>query len=115
MNVLLGCSAAFCGFMSLMCVFGQLFAGRLLPTACAMALSGGAAAVLGLGLVGGKAHWARPAMIAGALGVLSVAADAAYYYKHLAIPGNYYGWGLFGPFAAALAVVAISGARARGR
>lgn len=39
---------------------------------------------------------------------IGIYADAAYYYRELDIPGNYYAWALIGPYALALSLVAAS-------
>ena len=95
--------------MAGLCFLGQMFVGHFLPTATAMGVFGVIAAVSGISITTGSDKYRKLAVVSGFGGVLSVAADVANYYLYLAIPGNYYGWFMFGPYAAALAVIGITG------
>lgn len=97
----------FCLAMGALCFFGQLFVGKFLPTATLMGLSGFVAGAAGIGLGGGSQRCRRWALWGGSAGVAAVGLDVANYYIYLAIPGNYYAWFMFGPYAAALAFIAV--------
>lgn len=97
--------------MAGLCFVGQLFVGRFLPTAMAMGVFGVIAAVSGFNLESSSDKFRKAAMIGGFGGALSVAADVANYYLYLAIPGNYYAWLMFGPYAAALAFIGVTALR----
>lgn len=90
------------------CFLGQLFVGKLLPTAMAMGILGLMAGMAGISVSSGSAKHKKRAVWSAVAGLLAVAADVANYYLYLAIPGNYYGWFMFGPYAAALAFIAAA-------
>jgi hypothetical protein len=115
MNALLMSSCVLVLGMSGLCFFGQVFVGRFLPTATAMGVFGAIAALTGIRVAGGSGRHRRWAAWSGAAGVLAVAADVANYYTYLAIPGNYYPWFMFGPYAAALALIAAAAATGKGQ
>lgn len=99
-------AAVVCLALGGFCFVGMLFIGKLAPTLLAMGVCGVAAAAGAIGLAArGTENFRLLAQWAGAAGVLAVAADVAHYYAFMAIPGNYYAWLVFGPYAAALGLV----------
>ncbi|MBK7365403.1 MAG: hypothetical protein IPI97_10550 [Nitrosomonas sp.] len=92
---------SFSGFL-----FGQLFFGQFSISASIAGIAGLICAFAGFGVTGGAIK-ARPiALWSGLLALIGVALDAADYYLNYAIPGNYYAWGLIGPYCGAALFVA---------
>lgn len=105
-------SALLTGFVAISgFLFGQLFVGHFSVIACVVGFAGLASAVGAIRLAGGSGpgpRWVKWACLAAVLGVI---ADAADYYLHLAIPGNYYAWGLIGPYALCLCFIGVTAHR----
>lgn len=88
-------------------LFGQWFAGHLSLAASLTGLAGLACAFGAFMMAlrpGGQAPWVRWAAPLTGLGLLL---DIVEYYRHLAMPGNYYPWLLVLPFAACVAWVGL--------
>lgn len=86
-------------------LFGQLFFGHFSFPASLAGFAGLACSVGAFTMAARPAWQASWVAWAGIAALVGVAMDAVHYYMYLAIPGNYYGWALLGPFAAFIALV----------
>lgn len=112
MSTALTVSALYAGFVAISgFLFGQLFVGHFSIVASVVGVAGITAAAGALMLANRSGHtppWVQWSSLVALIGVI---ADAANYYLYLAIPGNYYAWGLIGPFAACLGFIGLTARR----
>ncbi|MCJ7452644.1 MAG: hypothetical protein MUO39_09255 [Steroidobacteraceae bacterium] len=88
-------------------LFGQLFFGRFSLSASVAGIGGVIAGLSCLGVFGRGSRATSVAFWSALVALIGVAFDAADYYLHLDIPGNYYAWVLIGPFCFALVLIAF--------
>jgi hypothetical protein len=107
MPLALAFSAVVLGFVAASgFLLGQLFFGMFSVSATLAGCGGLVAAVGAAGMAVGAAWAPRWAFWPAAGALLGVVLDVAQYHLYAAIPGNYYGWMMIGPFAASAAFVA---------
>ncbi|HMV12595.1 MAG TPA: hypothetical protein PKD88_01320 [Nitrosomonas sp.] len=87
-------------------LMGQLFFGHFSIAASLAGSAGLICAFAGFGVIGGAIKARSIAFWSGLFALIGVAFDAADYYLNYAIPGNYYAWGLIGPYCCAIIFVA---------
>ena len=104
--VLLVVASLYALFMALASLLGQLFFAQFSASSMIIALgSAGAGVAALLSLAQRRARW--PAVAFCGVGLLGIPADAAGYYGHPQLQGNYYAWFLMVPLCLAFAFIAL--------
>jgi hypothetical protein len=109
MRTLLPISCGYSLFVALSgFLFGQLFFGQFTFAATLAGVAGATSAVIGFKLSSHSNTLKVPVTVCACGAVVGVAMDAIHYYRDFAIPGNYYGWFMIGPFCLAQAFIAYA-------
>lgn len=87
-------------------LMGQLFFGHFSIAASLAGTAGLICAFAGFSVTGGAIKARSIAFWSSLFALMGVALDAADYYINYAIPGNYYAWGIMGPYCCAVIFVA---------
>jgi hypothetical protein len=107
MTAALSLSALVIAFVSVTgFLIGPLFAGKFWLPALIAGLAGLPCALAAVRMAARPSWSAAWVHGSGMVALVAVAIDAAHYYVALDFPGNYYGWGLIGPYCACLTLVA---------